>query len=242
VIGLVSAIYKQFFFTLFVKPFEYTVVKTETVNEILMKITLHAKNKIISFLPGQYAFIHFEEPNFSKEQHPFTLSRKDGENELFIYVKNRGDYTKALLESLQSNWTAFLEGPYGRLDFRPHQKQIWIAGGIGIALFLSWLHSLKSNHGKTIDLFFCCHNRADLVALKEFEVFNQGVSGIEIFTFCSEDGKRLNSTDIIKACSDYRDRKIFMCGPRKLTSDMRKQLIALSINKNDIEYEDFNFF
>lgn len=240
IIGFASAIYRQFFFSLFVKPFQYIVLKKEIINETLMKVTLRAKNEIILSLPGQYAFIHFEEPNFSKEQHPFTLARN--ENDLIIYVKNRGDYTKALQIALQPNWVAFLEGPYGRLDYRSHSKQIWIAGGIGIALFLSWMHSLKPNHGKTIDLFFCCHSRADLAALKEFELFTQGISGIRIFTFCADDGKRLYSSEIIKACPDYKDRKIFMCGPKKLTQDMRKQLMSLSINRNNIEFEDFNFF
>lgn len=241
-IGFVSAIYKQLFFSFFVKPFEYTVVKAEVMGETLTKVTLRAKDRIISFVPGQYAFIHFEEPNFSKEQHPFTLARNGQYNDLLIYVKNRGDYTKALQGSLRPNWTAFLEGPYGCLDYRLHQKQIWIAGGIGIALFLSWMHSLKSNHGKTIDLFFCCHKRVDLAVLKEFEVLKQGVSGIRIFTFCSEEGKRLCAAEIIKTCPDYRDRKIFMCGPKKLTYGVRKQFVALSVKKNDIEYEDFNFF
>jgi len=241
-VGLVSAIYKQLVFKFFVKPFEYTVVRAEVMGETLMKITLRAKNRIIPFVPGQYAFIHFEEPSFSKEQHPFTLARNDEQNHLFIYVKNRGDYTKALQGSIQSNWTAFLEGPYGRLDYRSHHRQIWIAGGIGIALFLSWMHSLKSKHEKTIDLFFCCHKRADLAALDEFEIFKRGFAGIRIFTFCSEDGKRLSPAEIIKACPDYKDRKIFMCGPKKLTHDMRKQLMALSVKTNNIEYEDFNFF
>ena len=241
-IGLVSVIYKQFLFPFFVRYFKYTVVKTEVISETLQKITLRTKNRTIRFFPGQYAFIHFEEAKFSQEQHPFTLARNGESNDLFIYVKNRGDYTEAIRGSLQPNWTAFLEGPYGRLDYRSHQKQIWIAGGIGIALFLSWMHSVKPNHGKTIDLFFCCHNRADLAVLEEFEVLKQGVSGIQVFTFCSEDNKRLSTDEIIKACPDYKKRKFFMCGPRKLTYDMRKKLVGLSVKKTNIEYEDFNFF
>ena len=104
------------------------------------------------------------------------------------------------------------------------------------------MHSVKPNHGKTIDLFFCCHNRADLAVLEEFEVLKQGVSGIQVFTFCSEDNKRLSTDEIIKACPDYKKRKFFMCGPRKLTYDMRKKLVGLSVKKTNIEYEDFNFF
>ncbi len=241
-IGFGSAIYKQLIFKFLVKPFQYKVVKVEALNNTLMKITLQAKNGVIPFFPGQYAFIHFEEANFSEEQHPYTLARNGQHNELLIYVKNRGDYTKALLESLRPNWRAFLHGPHGRLDYSCHQNQIWIAGGIGIALFLSWVHSLKSNHGKTIDLFFCCHKRADLVVLEEFKASKNANSKIQIFTFCSEDNKRLSSAEIVKECPDYKDRKIFMCGPKKLTYDIRKQLIALSVRKNNIEYEDFNFF
>ncbi len=241
-IGLGSAAYKQIFYALLVTPLQYRVAKAEAINEALLKVTLIAKNKDIPCIPGQYAFIHFQEPSFSKEQHPFTLARNENNNHLFIYVKSRGDYTKALHNSLAPSWTAFIDGSYGRLDYQPHQKQIWIAGGIGIALFLSWMHSLKPSHGKTIDLFFCCHNRSDLAILNEAKELKSDVLGIRIFTFCSENNKRLSCDEITKTCPDYKKRKIFMCGPRRLTKAMKKQLIALSVEKNNIEYEDFNFF
>ncbi len=241
-IGLGCAAYKQVFYALLVKPVQYRVAKVDAINETLLKVTLTAKNKNILCIPGQYAFIYFREPNFSKEQHPFTLARDEKSNNLLIHVKSRGDYTKALHHSLESGWTALIEGPYGRLDYRSYQKQIWIAGGIGIALFLSWMHSLKPAHGKTIDLFFCCHNRSDLAILKEFEKLKSNASGIRIFTFCSEDNKRFSCNEITRQCPDYKERKIFMCGPQRLTHDMRKQLIALSVTKDSIEYEDFNFF
>lgn len=241
-IGLGSAVYKQVLYPLLVKPFQYRVSKAEALNKTLLKVTLVAKNKNLKFIPGQYAFIHFQEPGFSKEPHPFTLARNDANNNLLIYVKSRGDYTKALHNSLETDWTALINGPYGRLDYRPYHKQIWIAGGIGIALFLSWMHSLKPLHKKNIDLFFCCHNRSDLDILKEFKESKLDVLGIRIFTFCSENNKRLTCDEITKKCPDYKERKIFMCGPRRLTKSMKKQLLALSVRDSNIEYEDFNFF
>lgn len=241
-VGLLSAAYKQVFRPLLVKPFQYQVINAEAMNETLLKVTLEAKTKDISCIPGQYAFIAFKAPNFSKEEHPFTLAKEAKNHHLLIYVKSRGDYTKALHNALQPNWTAFIEGPHGSLDYRPYQKQIWIAGGIGIALFLSWMHALKPSDKKIIDVFFCCHNRSDLAILKEFEALKTGIPTLKIFTFCSEDRSKLACADIITTCPDYKDRKIFMCGPRKLTKDMRKQLIARGALKSAIEYEDFNFF
>jgi predicted ferric reductase len=238
-LGLGSAAYKQIFYGLFIKPFQYTVAKTEALNETLLKVTLIAKGKHVPCMPGQYGFIHFQRPNFSNEQHPFTLAWNVKNKNLLIYVKCRGDYTNTLYRSLAPGWAAFIDGPYGRLDYRPYKKQIWIAGGIGIALFISWIHSLKPSHGKTIDLFFCCHNRSDLAILKELEVDELG---IQIFTFCSENNNRFSCDELIKKCPDFKERKIFMCGPQRLTKAMKKQLLTLSVNKNNIEHEDFNFF
>ncbi len=40
---------------------------------------------------------------------------------------------------------AVVEGSYGRFDFdRKMDKQIWIAGGIGITLFLSQIRTLRA--------------------------------------------------------------------------------------------------
>jgi len=241
-VGLASIVYKQLLYSLFVTPYKCSVAKVEKLNKNLVKITLHSKNEPVRFIPGQYVFVHFDSPNFSKEQHPYTLALDKKSAHILLYVKSRGDYTRALHTSLQTGWDAYLEGPYGRLDFRSDKKQIWIAGGIGIALFLSWIHALKISDKKTIDLFFCCHNRSDLDILNEVRETIHDVQGIRIFTFCSEESQHLNCSNIVKQCPDYRDRKIFMCGPRKLTQSIRKQLLSLSVDRTHIEYEDFNFF
>lgn len=104
------------------------------------------------------------------------------------------------------------------------------------------MHSFKPNHGKTIDLFFCYHQKCDFAALKEFEGMINSLKGIRIFSFCSEEKKRLNASEIVNKCPDFKNRKIFMCGPKKLTNDLKKQLIGFSVKKQQIEYEDFNFF
>ncbi len=60
-----------------------------------------------------------------------------------VTVKALGDYTSHLQELIQPGMPAVLGGPHGRFShWRGTDRQLWIAGGVGVAPFISWLRGL----------------------------------------------------------------------------------------------------
>jgi predicted ferric reductase len=46
-------------------------------------------------------------------------------------------------------------GPHGRFDYRGGgQRQVWIAAGVGITPFHSWIRSLESSFDREVQFFY----------------------------------------------------------------------------------------
>lgn len=60
-------------------------------------------------------------------------------------IKALGDHTHSLKKELKIGQDVIVEGPWGYLDFNiQSERQVWVAGGIGITPFISQLEYLKT--------------------------------------------------------------------------------------------------
>ena len=67
--------------------------------------------------------------------------------EIKLAVKASGDFTQYMQAHLQAGMEADVEGGYGMFDYRTgSREQLWIAGGIGLTPFLSWIRDFVSDH------------------------------------------------------------------------------------------------
>ena len=63
-------------------------------------------------------------------------------------MKALGDDTTAMRESVLPGMPAVIRGPFGRFSHgKGGDHQVWIAGGVGIGPFLSWLRALDDEPG-----------------------------------------------------------------------------------------------
>ena len=109
-------------------------------------ISLCNESTNFDYIPGQFCFFQFVKEDISMESHPYTICGTYTEGHITILVKSLGDYTKNLYQKLTINTTALIEGPYGNFDHKlGKEKQIWIAGGVGIAPFVSWCRDFENN-------------------------------------------------------------------------------------------------
>lgn len=93
--------------------------------------------------PGQ--FVQLSVPGVINGPHPFVQLSAPGREVLQVAVKVRGSDTRVLREKVGVGMTVHVRGPYGNLDIRSAtQHQVWIADGMGIALFISWLRAIDA--------------------------------------------------------------------------------------------------
>ena len=99
----------------------------------------------IDFVPGQFAMVYLEAKD-GWHRHPFTISSAPHEDVVRVTVKALGDYTSRLQELVEPGMPAVIGGPHGRFSHRKGtDRQVWIAGGVGVAPFLSWLRALDGH-------------------------------------------------------------------------------------------------
>lgn len=242
-LGLFGIIYKQIISYFMEYPL-YEVVKTNIKNDNLIEISLKAKKQKLCFIPGQYAFFRFKSDHISNESHPFTLCGSPNDSILSILVKARGDFTKSLYQNLQLGDQVYLEGPYGQFDYTKFDvPQIWIAGGIGIVPFLAWIRLFNESYKKnSITLFYCIHRKADAAFAEEFLQISKKFPFFRFFLFCSEENNRLHIQKILDLEGTLKNKAIFMCGPKKLTKSFFKEFLTLGVERDQIHFEDFEFF
>lgn len=245
-IGFIGILYKQVYIPFFAKLLLLDVIKVQQISDNVVEASLTPKGMPLRFIPGQYGFFSFEGSSLSTESHPFTLIESPDGSSISILVKCRGDFTTELYRNLKEGDRAYFEGPYGRFDYnKTGDSQIWIAGGIGVVPFLAWIRTLsrKSRQDRKIDFYYCVHRRSDAVFYEEFQEFAKKHDGFRIFLHCSEDGNRLDIQKIVDAGSgSFTDTQVFMCGPLKLVRYCEKQFQIHGISKENIFFENFEFF
>lgn len=243
-IGILSILYKQVYLLFFASHPALKVTDINYISDNVVEISLDAIGSPLHYSPGQYGFFSFKSDLFSNESHPFTLVESEDRLKTLIIVKKRGDFTSEIYKNIKLGCLAYFEGPYGRLDYRQGgPSQIWIAGGIGVVLFLSWIKAMSKNPDEKIevDFYYCVHRSADVIYYAQFLEFSKK-QNFRIFLFCTEENNRLDIDKIMNHSGGIRGKEVFMCGPLKLTEYFNKQLQISGVNKKDIHFENFEFF
>jgi predicted ferric reductase len=244
-IGFFGILYKTVFSRFFEQTYLFNIKKIRHVNYNVAEITLEPIGKIMCFIPGQYGFFSFTCTALSEEAHPFTFIGSPEDPTITLLVKARGDFTKSLYQYMKEGTAVRCEGPYGRFNFaQGGVSQIWIAGGIGIVPFIAWIRSMEKRDWENlnIDLYYCVHRTNDALFCEEFQHFRRENPRFRWFLHCSEENNRLDIQKAYAASGGLDGKKIFMCGPSKLTRDFAKKFADLGVKNEDIHFEEFEFF
>ncbi len=239
VAAIAAWIYKSFLLEHILQKPRFKVVNVERLSDRVIEIELQA-DEAITFTPGQFYFFSFLAPDISREAHPFTVCSAPGRKDIKIMVKALGDYTWNLYKNLEAGARALLEGPYGQFDYRYESKsQVWLAGGVGIAPFMSWIRNLKEQESDIkADLYYCVNTEKEAVYWNEFKEFEKQSTGFNIHLICADREGFLDAHEI----SDLKQKAIYICGPRQMRQKLLKELKKMNVPKEDIHYEDFDFF
>ena len=192
---------------------------------------------------GQFAFISFPGQGALAEAHPFTISSAPGEENLRFAIKASGDWTRSLMTQAKPGMRAQVEGSYGRLD---HQtgggRQIWIAGGIGVTPFLSWVRNLGSQLTQEVHFFYTVRAEADGLFWPEFADAATKHGTFYATRNVSSVSGSLTLARIREACGgNIADCHVYLCGPLPMTQAFVKQFKAAGVPAAQLHFEEFNF-
>lgn len=175
--------------------------------------------------PGQFAFITF---NRVEGAHPFTIASADrGDRTLTFLVKALGDFTETLARRVEAGQAVTVEGPYGCFQFErrdPHSRQFWVAGGIGISPFMSWLEFLQLHpeQAHRADLHYCTGDRESDRLVDRLHTLCEKLPGIRLHVHSARHGQKLSANSLQLA--EQQPAEVWFCGPKGLAEALKAGL------------------
>ena len=242
-LGVASGLYMTFFYNTFGPRYKYRIVKINRYSDI-HDVYLEPADRKLKHKLAQYAYVSFLSKNISKEAHPYCITSLPQEDLLRFSIKELGDYTKTL-KNLKVGDETTVYGPYGHLGERfnePNKDSVFIAGGIGIAPFLSMFKqaSLQNNDSLT-SLFYCTKYKNEAAFEDELTLLANANENLSYCNQCSREihGEHLSARQITDCVSNIENTNIYLCGPTKMMLQLKKSLLKVGFSNKNIVLEDF---
>jgi len=246
IIGTASYLYTEVFGQFFKKYIPYTVESVNHPNGSITEVILRAKkDSIQKQRAGQFLFVRFPQNKMLDESHPFTISSAPAPREdvLRVTIKASGDFTRHLFENLKTGMDAVIEGAYGMFDYKTGGgKQIWVAGGIGVTPFLSFIRDMGGNLAQDVDFYYTVRHRDEAIFVDEIEAAAKQNPRLKArIRYSSTDGS-LTVDEIVKnAGGNISGHHVYMCGPLPMVQAFEKKFLEVKVPAANIHYEEFNF-
>jgi predicted ferric reductase len=242
-VGIASYLYTELIAKFVRRTGTYQVKAVNHLNKKTVEVVLKPEKKQLNFKAGQFIFVRFKGDRVLSESHPFTVSGSPSEKDLRLTVTSAGDFTQYLYKNLKTGFRAVVEGSYGMMDYRKGgREQVWIAGGVGVTPFLSWIRDMPHDLNFKIDFYYNVRNQGDELFLSEILKAEEQYDLFFVHINYSADNGRLTIDDIVKTSSGrIEDKHIYMCGPTPMLTSFFYDFRSKGIPASSIHYEEFSF-
>ena len=213
-IGLAFYVYRELLSRHVLPQHDYQVDRVTPVGPGLVEIVLRPLGRPIVFAPGQFALIYIEGKD-GWHRHPFTISSAPHDDAVRITVKALGDFTSNIEALVEPGMPAVIGRAHGRFDHRRGtDRQVWIAGGVGITPFLSWLRSADSVElPARADFFYSVDGPAPFG--DEIRAIAARHDSLRVHIIDTTVAGRLTPEVVLATVGgDPEGLSVFMCGPR----------------------------
>lgn len=192
--------------------------------------------------PGQFGFLRGARVGMT-EPHPFTLAGLRPGGVVRFAIKPLGDFTRHLREQIAVGDKLQIEGGYGRFNpLRGGDKQVWLAGGIGITPFLAVAASLGADNKRQIHLVHAVAKQEEAVDIALLEETVKTVPGFSFALHCSAEAGRLDAEKLAQGAPfDINGADLWFCGPTGLRDAIVGGMKKSGKRFRRVEFERFEF-
>ena len=239
-VGIAFYVYRELLARYFVSLHDYQVEAVRALGGDLVEVALRPIGRSVDFVPGQFAMVYLEAKD-GWHRHPFTIASAPSEEVLRVTVKALGDYTARLQELIEPGMPAVIGGPHGRFShWKGTDEQIWIAGGVGVAPFLSWLRALNGQLPQQVDFFYSADGTPPFA--DEIRTIADRYPSLHAHLIDTSVDGRLTTERVLSAADgDRRQLSVFMCGPQGMLRSFQSQLRLAGVPPRQIHREYFDW-
>jgi glycine betaine catabolism B len=225
--------------------------KIDETSEVLIIKFMPKDNKPVLFDPGMFMMIagvdetgkRYTSRAFSIGSDPST----PGMEFMIIKEPRHGDHIgRSHFVDAKIGDTFLLKGPNGQFRFDPSidRKVVFLAGGTGLAPFISMLRHIKvTNSRSDVILFYSTKYPTEIIAKNELNsyVANQGTKLVITVTrpqpgdgWTGQTG-HIDNNMLSKYVLDLGERTAYICGPLEFVKAVKDALTALGVSQQKIK-------
>lgn len=173
---------------------------------------------------------------------PVHDSQRPTEDTLRFTVKALGDYTTSIATLVRPGMPAVISGPHGRFT---HEKgtarQVWIAGGVGITPFLSWLRSFDEQPPRAqVHFYYSVSDEAPYH--DEIEQIAERHANLSFHLVRTSTQGRLTAAQALAPFGGAgADVSVFMCGPQTMLKTLQVGFRQAGVPSRRIHREHFDW-
>jgi predicted ferric reductase len=238
-VGVAAYAYRELLARYFVPIYDYAVTDVRRLNPATLDVVLAPVGERVTFAPGQFVFLAVGGAG-GWERHPFSVSSSPSSERVELTIKAAGDYTRELYDQLRPGVPAKVVGPFGGFDYREGgHDQIWIAGGIGITPFMSWIRSIDGGFDREVDFYYSVAHRDDALYHEEIHSAADLHPSLRLHLICADTDGRLSADTVVSAVAPDIKPWVYMCGPPAMMKTFSRELRRRGIPASRVRWERF---
>jgi ferredoxin-NADP reductase len=214
------------------------------------------KPKDFAFKPGQYIDLTLSgsQPQFGPSSgltHTFSIASSPSDEDLVVTTRMRNTVFKQAISTLPIGSPARIEGPMGSFSLHNNTARpaVFLAGGIGIAPFLSMLyHAAEEKLRHSIVLFYAnryLEDAAFIETLWKLERDNPRFRFVPTLTRAANNNGWKGKTGhiglqmLFAHVGILRGPIYYIAGPSTMVAATRRTLSEVCVDEDDIRTEEF---
>ncbi|MBN2591214.1 MAG: 2Fe-2S iron-sulfur cluster binding domain-containing protein [Sedimentisphaerales bacterium] len=208
----------------------------------------------VKYIPGQY--MQFQAPEYEKSKEEvyraYSIASDPAKKDIIDFVIRLvpgGICTTYCFNYLKKGDDAKMNGPYGHFKLTDTDKEmVWIAGGSGIAPFISILYQMKNtNNQRKATFYFGANQVKELALVDEMKQFEKDLPNFKFVPVISRpeeneswDGEKGLVIDAVtRNNKDLSNAEGYLCGSPGLIDASVKTLTGLGMEEEKIFYDKF---
>jgi len=191
--------------------------------------------KYRQWVPGMFMQVSLEKKGASEpwlDSRAFSFASW-GSSKARILVRREGTFTSMLIERAQDSFTTSIRYPFGNFLLNSKSKKIFLAGGAGISVFLSYLDylNLENADKESVIILHSTRNEDETTGKIYWRKIPNNVHLLQFITNREDKGYtgRFSMNTIQTLISELNNWSFYICGPPSFNTFWYENLKSIGV-------------